>query len=745
MIRRVWTIALRELRGYFDHPTAYILLVVFLGINFFFFFRDAYLLGEASLRPMMGLLPWLLLFFVPAVCMRSLAEERKGGTLELVLSQPVSVVEFLLGKFCGVFVFLLIAMAGTLGVPLGLSWGADLHWGVIFAQYVGSAFLIGALVAIGLWASSMTRNQVTAFILGVTITFALYLLGLEVVLLGLPSFLSVLAGRLGILGHFENVARGVVDLRDVLYFGAVTAAFLSLTYYSLMRERLSRRREAYRRLRLGAAGLVALAIFVALAGSQLRGRLDLTPGKLYTLAAPTRELLAGLDDLVTLKFFRSDELPPAYAPLRRDIEDLLRDFDAVGGANVNLVQLSPDGDEEAEQEASSLGIAPARFNVFGQTELSIREGYLGLAMQYAGESEVIPLIQRTNDLEYRLASMIRSMTRERRPRVALLTGHGELDPGRQMSLAAGRLGEEYDVQPLAIDSTTTAVPDSVDVLIVAGAEAPLEPVEGQILGEYLDRGGSLMILASGTTIDRQSLFAGPAFNPVLDSLLQSRGLGIVPAVAFDAQANEDVQMQAAGGFVIMPYPLWPFGQPVPGHIIVDGLSPVPMRWASPLAIEVADTSLVTPLLATSEVGGRLATPVSVDASQNWGSLITPEELTREILAVAYADTAGARLVLAGTQSMIADEVVSRARSGLAGIIFFQNAVDWLAQDEALIGIRSKDRSPPQLLFESPLPRDLAKYGNLVGVPILFILFGVSRLARRRREQHRVFETGGAVA
>ena len=147
MMSRIATVAKREFASYFDQATAYILLVIFLGINFYFYFQEAYILREASLRPMLSLLPWLLLFFIPAVCMRTLAEERNAGTLELVLSQPISVVEFLLGKFLGVLLFLLVAMAGTFGIPLGLTFGADLQWGVVFSQYLGSVFLIAALIS----------------------------------------------------------------------------------------------------------------------------------------------------------------------------------------------------------------------------------------------------------------------------------------------------------------------------------------------------------------------------------------------------------------------------------------------------------------------------------------------------------------------------------------------------------------------------------------------------------------------
>ncbi|MFV1986548.1 MAG: Gldg family protein [Gemmatimonadota bacterium] len=744
MIGRIGTIVRRELRSYFDQATAYILLVVFLSVNFFFFFQSAYELGEATLRPMLGLLPWLLLFFVPAVCMRALAEERHEGTLELVLAQPISVSEFLIGKFLGVLSFLAIAMLATIGVPIGLSLGADIAIGVVFAQYVGSIFLIAAMVSIGLWASSMTRNQVTAFILGITIAFTLYMIGLEVVILSLPPALSVVAARLGILGHFQNVARGVIDLRDVLYFAAVTAAFLSLTYFSLMRERLSREREAYARLRLGVLGLVGFAIFSALAGGQLRGRLDLTPGRLYTLSAPTRDLVAGLGDLVTIKFFRSEQLPPAYAPLRRDIEDVLRDFDSSGGANVNLVQLGPDRDPEALEEAQTLGIPAAQFNVIGDQERTTREGYLGIAIQYAGETEVIPLVQQTSNLEYRLASMIRSLTAAHRPVVALLEGHGELGGSNNMTFGAGRLREEYTVQRLALDTTMTAIPDSIDVIVAAGPISPFSSQEGQLLGRFMDDGGSLLLMLSGVQVDERSRAAAPGFYPVLDSLLSTYGMGVLPAIAFDMTSNEAIPLQTAGGYILRQYPLFPIARPVVEHPIVQGGSPVNMRWVSPLYLEGADSTRVTPLLVTTEYGGRFGAGASIDPGLDWESIINPEDLAPQVLAAAYQGDGGTRIVLIGTRAIIEDATIQGSQGGVAGLIFFQNAVDWLAQDESLISIRSKDRSPPQLLFQSAFARDMAKWGNLAGVPLLFVLFGIWRLTRRRAAQRRVFEPGGAI-
>ena len=133
-MRRVLAIAQRELRVLFDQPTGYVLLVVFLAVNAFLFFRQAFLQGSATLRPMLDLFPWLMLFFVPAVTMRALAEDTRGGQLEVLLAQPLTELELLLGKYVGGLFFLWIALALTLPLAVALELGADLAWGPIAAR-----------------------------------------------------------------------------------------------------------------------------------------------------------------------------------------------------------------------------------------------------------------------------------------------------------------------------------------------------------------------------------------------------------------------------------------------------------------------------------------------------------------------------------------------------------------------------------------------------------------------------------
>src|SRR2546429_1463668 len=245
------TIARRELKALFDQPTAYILLVVFTGLNAYLSWPQVEGYHTASLRPMLDLLPWLLLVLVSAVTMRALAEDTRAGTLEVVLAQPITELELLVGKYAGQVLFLLIALALTLTIPLGLALGAKLEVGVLIAQYLGAALLVAGLAAVGVWASSVTRNQITALIVAAAVTFVLIFVGYDALVVGLPPRLGAIAASLGVLSHFTGIARGVIDLRDAIYFVTLAALFLVVAYFALLSRKLTPRGEPLRRLRLG--------------------------------------------------------------------------------------------------------------------------------------------------------------------------------------------------------------------------------------------------------------------------------------------------------------------------------------------------------------------------------------------------------------------------------------------------------------------------------------------------------------
>jgi ABC-2 type transport system permease protein len=379
-MRGIWTVARRELRGYFDQPTAYVLIVAFLGVTLFLAFRTIYASGVASLRPIFDLLPILFAIFVPAATMRSLAEERRSKTLEWLLAQPLTETEVVAGKFLGNWLFVMLALAGTVPAALGVLAVSDADAGIMVAEYIGGGLLAAQFVAIGLWASSFTRNQITAFIVAAAVAFALFLIGLPIVQIGVPPVVAGWLGQLSVLSHFENVARGVVDLRDVVYFASTTALFLVLALGSIQRDRLSHGRPEWRRMRVGAAVVALLVLMVNLAGSYVRGRIDLTSGNLYTLEQGTSDLLGDLDDLVQVKLFASSELPPELQLQLRDVRDLLADMGRASNGNLVVSDVDPDGDEDAAEEASQLGIFPVEFNVLRDDQFEVRRGYYGLAV-----------------------------------------------------------------------------------------------------------------------------------------------------------------------------------------------------------------------------------------------------------------------------------------------------------------------------------------------------------------------------
>ncbi len=739
---RTWTIARRELRALFDHPTGYVLLVVFLAVNGFLFFRQAYLQGSATLRPMLEFLPWLLLFFVPAVTMRALAEDTRGGQLEVLLSQPITELELLAGKYVGSVLFPWTALAATLPIPLALSAGADLPWGAVAAQYVGAALLTAGLAGVGVWASSLTRSQMTAFITGVAVMFVLVLVGLDPLLVGLPAGIGTIAARLGVLSHFESIGRGVIDLRDAVYFLSLAGIFLALAFGALMSRKLSRAGGAAGRLRLGVGLLVALLVVTNLLGSYIGGRLDLTPGRSYTLSRPTRQIAGSLPDLVTIKVFASKELPTEVALMKRDLDDLLHDLRTAGRGKIRVLERDPTDDAAAKQDAQDLGITPVQFNVLGRSELQVKQGYLGLSLQYAGGTETIPFVQRTDNLEYRLASSIRTLTRAKKPVLGLLVNG--VPPGLQISELQGQLAKSYEVRSFNLADSTQPAAD-VSLLVLLGSPDSLSPAQAERFQRFFDRGGSALVLASGMRLSQEMPAASP--RPVAwNRFLKPFGVTIRPDMAYDLMANEIVPLPSDMGQVLQSYPLFIRARSTAKSAINQEVNEVTLTWTSTVDTTGAPKGAVTPLLVSSPGSGTLTSQASIDPTQSFPQ----RELAPKLLAAAATrgGAAGApkgRVVVVGSADFINDRFVSRAPDNLSLAL---NAVDWLGQDEALIAIRSKDRRPPPLVFSSVSVREGVKYANVIGMPALVALYGIIRLLRRRkktRESYRPAEPGAAPA
>ena len=225
----------RELGGYFATPIAYVFLTIFVLLSgvFTFYVGNFLQLGQADLRSFFLFHPWLYLFLIPALAMRLWAEERRGGTIELLLTLPVTMSQAVLGKFLAAWAVGIAALALTVPIWLTVNYLGDPDNGVIFAAYLGSALMAGAFLAIGACFSAISKNQVIAFVSSAAASLAFVLSGYPLVLeffgAWAPAFVVEAVSALSFLTHFNAISRGVIDLRDVVYFVSMIAFWLYAT------------------------------------------------------------------------------------------------------------------------------------------------------------------------------------------------------------------------------------------------------------------------------------------------------------------------------------------------------------------------------------------------------------------------------------------------------------------------------------------------------------------------------------
>ncbi len=223
-MQQIKNIFKKEFNDYFVSPIAYIVISIFLLVTGWFFFMSFFLQNQANLRGFFSLLPFTFSFVIPAVTMKLFSEELSLGTYELLYTMPVSLRDIVVGKFLAGVAFVVAMLLPTLAYPIIISFFGQLDWGPILGGYLGAILLGSAFTAIGLLASTLTKNQIIAFIIGMVICFLLTLI--DKMLFFFPEAAVKVVGFIGADFHFQNISKGIVDSRDILYFASVI--FLTL-------------------------------------------------------------------------------------------------------------------------------------------------------------------------------------------------------------------------------------------------------------------------------------------------------------------------------------------------------------------------------------------------------------------------------------------------------------------------------------------------------------------------------------
>jgi len=234
-MRQAARIFKKEFKSYFISPIAYIVISIFLLVTGWFFFGTFFIYNQASLRGFFSLLPLIFSFVVPAITMRLFSEELNVGSYETLLTMPVTFIDVVVGKFLASVAFIAAMLVPTLAYPIIISFLGEMDWGPVIGGYVGAILLGAAFSAVGLFASSLTRNQIIAFIIGIAICFSLTIL--DNMLFFLPSSLLGVFGYIGADAHFQTVSKGVLDSRDILYFLSISFIGLYATNLAMQEKK----------------------------------------------------------------------------------------------------------------------------------------------------------------------------------------------------------------------------------------------------------------------------------------------------------------------------------------------------------------------------------------------------------------------------------------------------------------------------------------------------------------------------
>ena len=385
----------KEIDLFFASPIAYLFLATFLAVTLFiFFWGEAFFVRNiADVRPMFEWLPILLIFLSAALTMRMWSEEHRSGTMEFVITLPVSAWRFVLGKFFACWLLLAIALALTLPLPITISWLADLDWGPVWAAYIAALLLGGAYLSIGLFISARSDNQIVSLMLTTVVCAAFYLLGADVLTNLFGNQGSAVLRALGSGSRFDAITRGVIDFRDLYFYLGITAVFLCLNSYAIEKQRWADDgdRNYHRYWRVGIALLVANILAVNLWLAPVTAlRADVTQGQIYSISPATKGYLQQLREPLLIRGYFSAKTHPLLAPLIPQLRDLIREYAVAGQGNVQVEFIDPIDQPELEDEANNkYGIRPVPFQVADRYQAALVSSYFNVLVQYGDQYQVL--------------------------------------------------------------------------------------------------------------------------------------------------------------------------------------------------------------------------------------------------------------------------------------------------------------------------------------------------------------------
>lgn len=521
-------------------------------------------------------------------------------------------------------------------------------------------------------------------------------------------------------------------------------------------------------------------------------RLDVTSDQAYTLSKASKDTMAGLEDAVTITAYFTKDLPAPYSGNARYVRDLLTEYRAASKDKLSFEFIDPaaqesDEDKEAkrevkqdifgrqfreptaqEKELASVGVQPVEIRVVQEDQMQTKRAYMGLVIKHQEKKEVIPVLQDTRSLEYDLTSLIRKLARPKTPVIGLIQGHEEPKTEEHLKALHQLLSQTYELRPLNLGDQDK-IGSEFDAVLVVGPKTPLKPNELKAIDQFLMQGKSVGLFLDSVSLDTKTFETTPA-NHGLAPLLSTYGVKLGESLVADAD-SASLNVQERRGFMVvnmpLPYPFIPMIKQLEGDSPVSkGLGQLTFPFVNPITTTPAEGRTVTVLARSSKMKSWLEKPpFNTDPRRDWRSeTIVPSgpydlmvqisgKLPSHFASEASQSSSGkdapllaeskadARLMVVGGSALLQDSFMERGSPNQALAL---NIADWLLLDPALLAMRTRG------LVGAPIKADLSdgvrngvKYGNILGLPVLLIAYGLFRW-RMRESRRRTAVVGGAV-
>ncbi len=714
-MNRIFLLFKREIKRYFDSPLAYITIIVFLIISGWMFSSTIFLINRVTIHNFIVNVPLLLIFFAPAIAMQLLANEFHTGTIEVLGSLPIRDSEIIAGKFLAAFTLLTSSIILTLIFPISISFLGNLDWGQVAGAYAGMILIGGIFLMAGLFASSISANQVVAFIIGFAMCFTFFIIGKFTAVI--PAYIRPVINYIGIDSHWENLSRGVIDIRDIIYFLSLCVFFFYGTLVSFCKRVHMGIYKAF-----SITLLFGILVIFNILTSTLVVRFDLTENSIYSLSKASKKVAKTLKDPVIIKAYFSKNLPEQYQASRKYLNDILHEYSAYSNSKIKFKFLDPSLDESIAREAMVNGIPPLKFTETGRGKFEIKQGYMGIIILYGDKKEVMPVVENISGLEYDLTTRIKKITMKEQRTIGYIGKSGI--PDNLMTNIMTR----YNFTE--IESTDSLDKENITSVIVNVSEEFSEK-ELNILKTVAGKKIPLGIFADKYKINMES-FSAQEIDVKINDFLSEYGLKIGKGLILDRQ-NQRIGVTTQQGMFtiqnIVNYPYFPLITDLDtNNPVTRDLNSISFPFISPIVIdeEKSKNYEIDILAKTSkrswlDENPRFMSPMREYYFDNQ-TACGPFPI---ICLLKEKDTSFRIILTSNSRFLKRDFMTASTNESL-----FLNVIDWLAEDYDFISIRSKGITDRPFKNISNRGKTLVKYMDIFLIPLLVLGTGIYRWKSR---------------